>query len=217
MSLAIKTDGRAAHRGAADDIPTFAARFLAARMAGFSKDMTICLTGVPARDGSGVTHAYFPALAVCCATLEYLAGLHVGKLAGLNWKQVSVYAEAFMRQPDYNEDQVRILFEAFRNSVNHRGVASGVWVEKHHHRPIQRVTWNVHADTRHPALELVHKPGVIRFDSPWECPYTHRMQIRLGRLWRDIHDSVGRYVAAVAAHPKLQGSFEKCMRELYPV
>lgn len=185
-------------------------------MEGFAKDMRICLTGVPIPGRKDLTHAYFPALAVCCGTLEYLSGLNAGKLDGLGWRQVSAYAQAFLKQPDYEEDSIRILFEAFRNSVNHRGIASGVWVDRHPHRNGRRVTWNVHSDTRRPALELRHVPGVIKHDSPWECPYTHRMQIRLGRLWRDIYESVDGYVAAVQAEPARQRRFEQCMRELYP-
>lgn len=216
MSSATKAARRQPHRGAANDIPTFAARFLEARMEGFSKDMRICLTGVAIPGSKHLTHAYFPALAVCCGTLEYLGGLYAGRLGGLGWRHVSAYAQAFLDQPDYGEDSIRVLFEAFRNSVNHRGIASGVWVDRHPNHGGRRVTWNVHSDTRRPALELRHVPGTIKHDSPWECPYTHRMQIRLGRLWRDIHGSVERYAAAVQEQPAHQRSFERCMRELYP-
>jgi len=216
MPPPIKTTERRPHRGAVNDTPTFVARFLETRMKGFSKDMKICLTGTSTPDGTTITHAYFPALAVCCGTLEYLSGLYAGRLSGLGWREVSAYAQAFLEQPDYAEDPIRVLFDAFRNSVNHRGVASGVWVDRNPNHHGRRVTWNVHADAGRPALGLLHLPGIIKHDSPWECPYTHRMQIRLGRLWRDIHASVDRYVPAVRAAPALQRNFERCMKELYP-
>jgi hypothetical protein len=92
-----------------------------------------------------------------------------------------------------------------------------VWKDEHKHHGGRRVTWNVHADTKRPALELLAKPGVIKYDSPWECPYTHRMQIRLGRLWRDIQGSVDKYATAIQRDAALQRNFERCMRELYPL
>lgn len=209
---------RRLHRGAADDMPTFATRFLQGRMEGFSKDMRICLTGTPSPVGAGQTHAYFPALSTCCGTLEYLGGLYAGRLSGVGKNEVATYARDFMDQPDYDREAIRILFEAFRNSVNHRGIASGIWVDMHPQHRGRRITWNVHADAHRPALELVEMPGLIRYDSPWDCGYTHRMKIRLGRLWRDIHASVDNYVDAIAgdATQRLSTNFERCMRELYP-
>lgn len=156
-------------------------------------------------------------LAACCATLEYLAGLYVGRLDRLGKREASQYAQAFLAQPDYNEEAIRLLFDAFRNAVAHRGIASGVWQDEHAQHRGRRITWNVHADSKRPALELLPRAGVVKFDSPWECPYTHRMQIHLGRLWRDIVSSVDGYIAAIESSDVLQRHFHKCMKELYPL
>jgi hypothetical protein len=208
---------RERHRGAGHDMTKFAPLFLASRLEGFAKDMKICLTGIPSNARSGSTHAYFPALMNCCGMLEYLAGLYVGRTNSLGKKEVGDYAIRFLRQPDYDREAIRILFDAFRNAVAHRGIASGVWTDNHHHHKGRRLTWQVHADTARPALELVASPGLIKYDSPWDCPYTHRVQIRLGRLWRDIRDSVDGYVSELQASQRLQSNFKECMQELYPV
>ena len=62
-----------------------------------------------------MTHAYFPALGACCATLEYFAGLHRGNLRRVGWQQIAVWAQEYLRQPDYDRETVRLLFEAFRH------------------------------------------------------------------------------------------------------
>lgn len=207
---------RLPHRGAPDNPAQFARDFLKARLSGFEKDMGICLTGIPSGTLSGLTHAYFPALTTCCGMLEYLAGLYVGRINGLGKKEVTDYAK-YLPQPDYNAEAIRVLFDAFRNAVAHRGIASGVWVDPHPDMRGRRLTWKVLADAARPALELVASQGVIKYDSPWPCPYTHRVHIHLGRLWRDIRDSVDGYLAEFATSQPLQDNFDRCMKQLYPV
>jgi hypothetical protein len=185
-------------------------------MEGFEKDMRICLTGVTSLTRPGVTHAYFPALMACCGMLEYFAGLYAGRTEGLGKKEVAQYAAKFMPQPDYDTESIRLLFDAFRNSVAHRGIASGVWRDPHPSHGGRRLTWNIHANTARPALALVEESGVIKYESPWDCSYTHRFQIRLGRLWRDIRDSLPGYVLELSANAKARENFEACMRHLYP-
>jgi hypothetical protein len=180
--------------------------------------MQICLTGVPSKDRAGVTHAYFPALMNCCATLEYLASLFAGHTRPCNVREIIAYAK-FLPKPDYSGDAIRVLFCAFRHSVAHRGIASGVWVDRHQAKKERRITWNVHADARRPALEMLSMPGVLRLDPPWDCPYTHRAQIHLGRLWRDIVDSVlapDGYRDELVSNRDLKDKFTNCMRRLYP-
>jgi hypothetical protein len=104
--------GMPGHRGASGDDLVFARRFVQSRLAGFEKDIRICLTGVNSKVRPGMTHAYFPALAACCATLEYLAALHRGNIHGLGWRQVADWARAYLPQPDYDGDTVRVLVEA---------------------------------------------------------------------------------------------------------
>lgn len=206
---------RLPHRGAPNNKPEFARKFLQARLDGFEKDMGICLTGIPSKDRSGLTHAYFPALTACCGMLEYLAGLYVGRTKGLGKQEVIRYAK-YLPKPDYSDEAIRVLFDAFRNAIAHRGIASGVWKDKHPAMQGRRLTWKVLADSKRPVIEVVESKGELKYDPPWPCPYTHRVHIHLGRLWRDIRDSVDNYLADLDINQGLQDNFFLCMKELYP-
>ncbi len=208
---------RPTHRGAVEDIPLFAKRFIKARIGGFEKDMNICLTPAKLNGQSLTTHAYFPALSACCGTLEYLAALYSGNVNGLGWPQVANWADHYLPQPDYNRDTVRVLVLAFRNSVAHRGIASGVWIDP---RPpnghLRRLTWKLLADTKHPTCELVEEQGTLRKDPPWPCNYTHRVHIHLRGLQVDIRNASIKFSNAIANDYRLQHNFEACMQQLYP-
>jgi hypothetical protein len=207
---------RPAHRNAAGNTSVFARDFIEARLAGFEKDLAICLSPAPSLTGRGNTHAYFPSLGACFGFLEYVAGLFRGNVNGIGWQQVADWTDRFLPQPDYRRELVRVLFEAFRHSVAHRGIASGVWIDRSK-APHARITWTVLADARRPACQLMAKAGVLKSDPPWPCPYTHRMHIHLKALGADLSRGVLTYAAAVAAEARLQGNFERCMRQLYPL
>jgi hypothetical protein len=209
--------GAPAHRGAGDDLSRFAMKLVRSRLDGFQKDIRICLTPAKSKGGSGITHAYFPALGACCATLEYLAGLHLGSLRRLGWQQVADWAAHYLPQPAYDRETVRILFEAFRHPVAHRGIASGVWVDRHAAAGSgRRLTWKVSADSRRPACELLPEAGRLVRDPPWPCSYTHRVHIHLKGLEVDIRRGAARYSRALVADPQLLANFTACMRQLYP-
>lgn len=208
------------HRGASGNIGEFASAFVKQRLRGFAKDMKICLTSTPSTERAGPTHAYFPALMSCCATLEYLAGLYAGKFASRTDKnQITSYARSFLPQPDYSNETIRVLITALRHPVAHRGIATGIWVDKHDHYQGRRVTWYVSASAHRPALKLIQEPSALVRDPPWKCSYTHRVHVHLDRLWRDIQDSAlgsGGYVDTLTSNEDLLMKFEKCMKQLYP-
>ena len=205
------------HRGASEDMRKFAVKFITARMAGFEKDIKICLTGVPSKTRSGLTHAYFPALGACCGTLEYLTALYIGRTNGIGWQQVSGWADEFLPQPAYDQDTVRVLFAAFRHSVAHRGIASGVWVDRNQGQDNgRRITWKVYADANKPACELVREDNELEKDPPWKCPITHRMHIHLRSLSVDLRNGAKEYRNRLRSDDLLVENFETCMRRLYP-
>lgn len=205
------------HRGANGNTGVFAAKFIKGRLSGFEKDMKICLTPIKSESRSGVTHAYFPALAACCGILEYLAALYLGNVRGVGWQQVADLAARYLPQPDYDRETVRVLFDAFRHPVAHRGIASGVWVDRNHGAGRgRRLTWKVLADARRPACEVVAEIGQLRRDPPWPCPYTHRVHIHLKALLIDIRSAANLYSKEMEKDRQLQANFEACMRQLYP-
>lgn len=208
---------RAPHRSLGDDAGAFAERFVLDRIAGFEKDLHICLTPVPSKTRRGLTHAYFPALASCCGTLEYLAGLYKGHLAKVGWPDVAVWANRYLPQPDYAEDTVRVLVKAFRNSIAHRGIASGVWIDREPGTgPARRFTWKVLANSARPAISFVAEENALLNDPPWPCPYTHRAYFHLRSLSVDIRKGAIAYAEDVRDDIVLTKKFFACMRELYP-
>ncbi len=205
------------HRGIINDVPLFARHFIEGRLAGFAKDLKICLTPAYLPNRRTPTHAYFPALGACCGLLEYLAALHHGNVTNVGWDVVAKWAQRYLPQPAYDREVTRLLVLAFRNSVNHRGIASGVYVDR---RPGPshgfRYTWKVHADSRRPACDIRDEAGSLRTDPPWSCNYTHRVHIHLKRLQTDIRDGAKLFVNEIARKPRLQRNFEACMNQLYP-
>jgi hypothetical protein len=206
------------HRGAPNDMAEFARKFIEARLAGFEKDMKICLRAekIPGRKS---TYAYFPALMNCCGTLEYLASLYLGRTSPCGDEQLARYTARFMPQPEYSRDMLRVLLEAFRHPVAHRGIASGVWVDRNPANGNRRVTWKLGTQSKPPALALKEENGALKKDSPWPCRFTHRMHIHLGRLWRDVRESAlksGGLCDVVASDPAVLRNFERVMRHLYP-
>lgn len=195
----------------------FAARFINGRLEGFEKDMKICLRPMRLESSKDPTHAYLPALAACCGLLEYLTGLYRGTLLGNGWRQIAEFAERYLPQPDYDVEAVRLLFEVFRNPIAHRGIASGIWVDRNNGPGKgRRITWQVSADAKRPACEVLPHKGQLTRDPPWPCSYTHRGHIHLHSMRVDIRTAAKRY-AEDMVNPQFQTRFAACMKQLYPV
>jgi hypothetical protein len=72
------------------------------------------------------------------------------------------------------------------------------------------------ADARRPACEIFPDSGIVERDSPWPCPYSHRVHIHLRSLWLEIRTAGHRYANSIGDDLALQQNFQKCMRQLYP-
>lgn len=204
------------HRGFPGDLVAFAYAFVDTRRIGFLKDIDICLTDTPNERG-GVTHAYFPALATCCAFLEYMTGLARGRLDNVGWKDVAAWAELYLPQPNYSRGVIEIIVRAFRNSVAHRGVATGIWCDKSNNGQVsRRVTWKLLETRGSPACQLIDENGTLVKDPPWECRYTHRMHIYLRTFADDLGVGARRFADSLRTDADLQRRFERAMNELYP-
>lgn len=208
---------RTPHRGSVDNPRQFAKKFILARLAGFQKDMQICLTPIPSKTRPGPTHAYFPGLAACCGTLEYMTALQSGRVDTVGWRDVAAFAAEYLPQPDYSEETIRVFVEAFRNSVAHRGIASGIWID---HKPGpdhgRRITWKIFANSKRPSIRIIPEQGTLTADPPWPCPYTHRVHIHLKALEVDIRRAGERFANEVCESPNRQKAFLRCMHRLYP-
>ena len=202
------------HRGAGADRVAFASKFVEGRLQGFKKDIAICLTDT--RVHGGLTHAYFPALGSCCGTIEYLAGLYEGRLQDLGFQHWWAFAQKYLGDA-YDNDRMRVLYQAFRHSIAHRGIASGIWVDRHDNALGRRTTWEISELNVAPAISVVVSPGgKLVSDPPWETPYTHRVYVHVGRLAQDIVDAASRYVLDLIASDLMLDHFYQCMEELYP-
>lgn len=206
------------HRDAAGDMSLFASNFIKARLGGFEKDMKICLRAEKI-EGRKTTYAYFPALMNSCGTLEYLTSLYLGRTTPCGEPEISRYAKRFLPQPHYSPDMIRVLVHALRHPIAHRGIASGVWVDRNPANGGRRVTWKLGTSSQVPALTLAPIVSVLKKDSPWPCPFTHRMHVHLGRLWRDIKDSALKpdgLCEVLARDRAVLSRFENVMKHLYP-
>lgn len=182
------------------------------------KDISICLTDTPSGKAEGaITHAYFPALATCCAFLEYMTGLHRGRLAKVGWDAVSIWTTKYLGTAHYPSDLVRVLFDGFRHSVAHRGIATGIWLDRHPSAaPSRRITWRLEAGAERPACRLAEDVGTLVKDSPWPAPHTHRMHIHLRSLAEDLANGAEAYAVELPQEIALIENFKRAMQTLYP-
>ncbi|MGF6874994.1 hypothetical protein [Paraburkholderia sp. MM5477-R1] len=209
-------------RGSEGELATFAPRFLRGRLKGYQKDMKICLTGIPDPERPGKeTHAYFPALMACCSMLEYMAcfyrgpGRDTGNTFKAGWRDIARFLKKFLPGV-YDDDAVRVLHEFIRNAVAHRSIPSGVWIDEDKRNAGRRLVWRIYEDFDGPAIQIKEHAGTLTRDSPWECPHTHRVHVRLGKFSDDISTSIENYIVELERSAELQEKFEKCLRYLYP-
>jgi hypothetical protein len=187
------------------------------RTSGFLKDIEICLKDTPNGIAGGYTHAYFPALAACCGFLEYMTGLHRGKLAKIGAPDIQQWAGDHLSKVNYTDDIVRVLFDGFRHSVAHRGIATGVWKDiATKHRPERRITWKLTELSAQPACQLIEEKCCLTKDPPWSSPYTHRIHISLRTLADDLADGATQFATKLRTSADLQAKFRRAMQTLYP-
>jgi len=196
----------------------FAPTFVRSRMEGFQKDIRICLRPIKHPWEPRATYAYFPALGLCCATLDLLSSRHSGRIEnGPHLSSLNAYSASYLPQPAFNEDILYVLFRSLRHSIAHQGIAARVWIDRRKNggKAPRRISWLVSPDDHAPAIRIVAKKEYAS-PAPWPTPITHRTYVYLGRLSEDIVASALSYANDLEATPALRTRFERCMRVLFP-
>lgn len=209
--------------GSEGDFKKYAGAYLDIRMWQIQKDIEICLRGLPNPSGDSVyMHAYFPALLICCGTLELLANLYGGSVKPGNQgkaRRARLYAYGKI-MPDicYSNDNIRVLFGSMRNALAHHATGGGLWLDKES-SPIRKIVWKIYADNHYPALSIKPERDFLVNHPPQDCEFTHRLHIRLDRFRCDIRDSVhrpGGYKERLLSSPKLLTNFRRVIDSIYP-
>ncbi len=196
--------------GAGIDL-AFANLFIDRRLAGFRKDMAICLT--PDKNDD---HAYLPALLLCIANLELFAGLKAGSLdlgqAAL--KAIEAFRTAYLPMGCYTNENLAILHKAFRHRIAHIGEPNVMY-----RLGGKNIVWTIYefGEPGKPALELTPHVDRIRVTStPWPVNYDHRFRIRLPVFQADLESAVAAYKRDLAQRADLLRLFAKAVEPSYP-
>lgn len=194
----------------------FAKAFVRHRVAGFTKDINICLTA-----DKNQSHAYFPGLMTCISCLELFSGLYAGKLYPIGLPKIEAYAKSFMDQTHYSHNNLELLYKAFRHKLAHMShpyfvtdtAKAGINGQR------RLITWTVYASDLKPPIELI-SCGPTKLEQtlrPWDVTYDHRVKISVRRLAIDIRKSARLYMRNITTDRTTRKNFEKCMVWFYPV
>ena len=208
------------------DVVRFAEEFVPDRIKFFEKDMTICLRPLRRKEFPEPTHAYFPALMVCIATMDLMGQMYTGnpesKIAGIR-----EFVADYMDVATYTPGAIDLLWKGFRNKVAHAAHPEYVIDTKkvrYWKHPHMRVTWYVSEskDMNHLGKDCAHlllrkKEGQIKIKPrPYEVQFDHIFYICLPSLKNDIQLGMKAFLTHLKANKSIQDNFEKIVRVLYP-
>jgi hypothetical protein len=196
----------------------FASTYVRRRLEGFAKDIKICLRPIPHPfDNGQSTVAYFPALGLCCATLDYLANLYCGQIRwGVHPPSLKAYAATYLPQPDYSDEIIEVLIGGLRHSTAHRGIAGRVWPERRDKKLTgRRLSWKIYAGSSRPAIRVEPKTGET-YPAPWPCHFTHRTHVYLASLAHDLRESGTKFSKELLLNRELVDKFTACMHDVFP-
>jgi hypothetical protein len=201
----------------------FAKEFFPDRVGSFRKDVKICLTANAKHE-----HAYFPALFTCIGFVDFLSGLHAGKMEGHSLAELKAYATRFMNIRHYSALELTILYECFRHKMAHLAYPYLVFdtVTKMrafagHQR--RRITWTVYASKRNPPIEVIDystSQAITRSVRPWPVSYDCRVKISVASFQSDIIKSIygpSGYLHHLEIDPSARERFARCMVHIYPL
>jgi hypothetical protein len=162
---------------------------------------------------------------MCISLLELLSGLFIGKLRYIGLEGIIRYSKEFMDSSTYTDERISILYEMFRHKIAHLTQPYGIFETHSVHQnhllrkyPQRRITWQVNASNKHPAVDIQPRQGILRNEPPWPVHYTHKCVISLHRLKIDIPrsaTSTSGYLARLKIDWQAQKNFAKCMSQFY--
>jgi hypothetical protein len=206
------------------EIVTFAHAFLKQRVAGFTKDISVCLT--PNRDG---LHAWLPGLMACISFLDLLTGLYVGRLDTRkrdSLADLQTFAAKFLYPKRYPPEKIAIFYRAFRHKIAHLGHPHSVFDTDPKRSaigatPRRLIAWEVTDEPQKQAITITQfKPRRVKSDpTPWPVYYSERMRVSVRSLADDALHAVynpNGYLSELANSSDLQQKFKDCMGEFYP-
>jgi hypothetical protein len=219
-----------------EDFFRLANKFVHGRAEQLEKDMAICLRQTcqmnRRKDKPFLEKrvASFPSLMCCISFLELFSGLYAGRLKGIGLKGIKSYAKKFLKDSVYKDDELAILYEAFRHKVAHVTQPYGVfdtetagWDSGLRERERRRITWEViDTEPELPAIIIKEETGKKEKGdqgSVWEVPWDHLCTIGIHNLFGDIVASAtGRkgYLQHLHEDPSARKKFANCIVQFFP-
>lgn len=205
----------------------FAHELVTRRLAGFRKDVEVCLQPLSdeAAQAAGVESgkpAYFPALALCCAMVEFIGALYDGDpdKPGLGRESMeALIRDGFLSANEYSDKVVKVLWGAFRNKIAH--FAHPYWVTKVGGMRLSLVVSIHPAD--HAVVITKAPPGTVvsSHPVPWEVPISDIAHVSIPKLRDDIVAAGEAYATALANtsspdHKLRMKAIEKAVRRFMP-
>lgn len=165
------------------------------------------------------TYAFSPALAVCCATLEYFSGLWRGRTYGVSPDHIGEFCEHFLPDSTLTKANTKLLFKGLRHSVAHRGAVTGVLVDNPGlpRNAQKRYVWRLNLGKhKKSAIEIHAEEGMLLRDPPWSTPYSHRVTVNLWPLFRELEILAEKLSTEIENNPDAERRFHNCMTQQYP-
>lgn len=195
-------------------------KFILERVSFFEKDMKICLKGIRIKPSNKITHAYFPALMLCFANLEFMGRLYGGEYVKRGKAQVKDFVDEFMDTTTYSTENIDVLWDGFRHKLAHLTHPEYVYKYKQ-----KRITWAVsekktivHKCQKYPHMQIRQKKGYIgeKIFKPYPVQYTHIIYISLPVFKSDIQKAMKDYSNKIKKDEKLQTKFDKIIKKIFP-
>jgi len=204
------------------DYEKFAAKFILERIQFFEKDMRLCLRDYHWELKDKITHAYFPALMLCCANLEFMGSLYGGsnKQNKKDRDKVNEFVQEFMDTTIYSKDVIYVLWEGFRHKLAHLAHPEYVYIHKE-----KRITWAVdekeiikHKGHNYQHMKIRKADGKIgkKILKPYDVQYSHIISISLPVFKSDIQCAMKAYLKKMKNDETMLPNFEKIMNEIFP-